>query len=190
MGKTNNVAKVAKDIIAVASAISAVVAAVANAADIAKPTADAIVGEQISKVSVPEVCKKGFPVSLQQATEMLNKKGLQVIAVPVILRDADSKYKDCIDYQVVATNPSPRSKVLPNEVITVKYVTKEVIEASRRIFDEQQQKRADEYAAKENKRIERAEKLAAIQDKIGSGVKNAFSKKGKEDSEIKDNTSI
>lgn len=94
-----------------------------------------------NEVKVPHICKKGFPVDLEQATLMLTGAGLVAIPTEVRSADAHPRYKDCKDMQVVDSDPKPDSKVKSGSSVVVKYVTQDVIDASKLIFSKQSKRK-------------------------------------------------
>lgn len=122
-------------------------------------------------VSVPDLYTKGFPLTLEQATEKLSSEGFGVIASEMVLNDAKAKYRDCIDMQIVDSRPKSREKVKPGTTVIVRYITQDVIDESKRLFVEHERNKAEI----------RAQKTASRQDKIEkvkSGVIKIFSRKG------------
>ena len=114
-------------------------------------------------IFMPELCSKKFPLKLDEAKELLESRGLKALPIEVRLRDASSKYKDCFDLQVVGSDQKPNSKIKPGDTVIVQYVTQEVIDESRRIFEEAEQQKAalkQERAVKRAEQIERAKIVA------------------------------
>lgn len=114
-------------------------------------------------IFMPELCSKKFPLKLDEAKELLESRGLKALPIEVRLRDASSKYKDCFDFQVVGSDQKPNSKIKPGDTVIVQYVTQEVIDESRRIFEEAEQQKAalkQERAVKRAEQIERAKIVA------------------------------
>lgn len=122
-------------------------------------------------VSVPDLYTKGFPLTLEQATEKLSSEGFGVIASKMVLSDAKAKYRDCIDKQIVDSRPKSREKVKPGTTVIIRYITQDVIDESKRLFVEYERNKAEI----------RAQKTASRQDKIDkikSEVTKIFSRKG------------
>lgn len=107
-------------------------------------------------IFMPELCSKRFPLKLDEAKELLESRGLKALSIEVRLRDACVKYKDCFELQVVGSDRKPNSKLKPGDTVIVQYVTQEVINESRRIFEEAEQQKA---ALKQERAVKRAEQM-------------------------------
>ena len=107
-------------------------------------------------IFMPELCSKKFPLKLDEAKELLERRGLKALSIEVRLRDACVKYKDCFELQVVGSDRKPNSKLKPGDTVIVQYVTQEVINESRRIFEEAEQQKA---ALKQERAVKRAEQM-------------------------------
>ena len=107
-------------------------------------------------IFMPELCSKKFPLKLDEAKELLESRGLKALPIEVRLRDACVKYKDCFELQVVGSDRKPNSKLKPGDTVIVQYVTKEVIDESRRIFEEAEQ---EKVALKQERAVKRAEQM-------------------------------
>jgi hypothetical protein len=107
-------------------------------------------------IFMPELCSKKFPLKLDEAKELLESRGLKALSIEVRLRDACVKYKDCFELQVVGSDRNPNSKLKPGDTVIVQYVTQEVINESRRIFEEAEQQKA---ALKQERAVKRAEQM-------------------------------
>ena len=107
-------------------------------------------------IFMPELCSKKFPLKLDEAKELLESRGLKALPIEVRLRDACVKYKDCFELQVVGSDRKPNSKLKPGGTVIVQYVTQEVIDESRRIFEEAEKQKA---ALKQERAVKRAEQM-------------------------------
>lgn len=107
-------------------------------------------------IFMPELCSKRFPLKLDEAKELLESRGLKALSIEVRLRDACVKYKDCFELQVVGSDRKPNSKLKLGDTVIVQYVTQEVINESRRIFEEAEQQKA---ALKQERAVKRAEQM-------------------------------
>lgn len=94
-------------------------------------------------VIVPTIYGGEHRSTIDEAEELLSDRGLLTRVRAVHLEDASVKYRDCIDYQVVDSEPKPKSKVDAGGTVTVWYVTQEVIDKSQRIFDEEQKRKSE-----------------------------------------------
>lgn len=119
-------------------------------------------------VPMPEICSKKFPLKLSEATTLLESRGLKVLPIEVRLRDAGVKYKDYFDSQVIAANCKAGAKLKIGDTVVVQYVTQEVIDEGRRIFEETERQKA---ALKQERVIKRAEQMdrakVAVADTAG-----------------------
>ena len=128
-----NISGVIGAIGAVGGLITAVTPLVEKAIDNAqnKPT------EKIdTKVIIPELYRKGFPIDLEQAEELLTERGLKVSKSKLRMKEADPKYRDYEDTQVIDSNPKQGAKVKVGTTVCLRYITAEVIEESQKIFDD------------------------------------------------------
>lgn len=136
-----------------------------------------------NRILMPELCSKKFPLKLSEAKELLEGRGLKVLPIEVRVRDAGVKYKDCFELQVVGADRKANAKLKPGEVVLVQYVTQEVINESRRIFDAEEEQRAVLKQERAVKRAEQMEKAkTAVTDLAGkaqSGVEKLVRRDGK-----------
>ena len=116
---------------------------------------------------VPSLYEKGFPFGLEEAIEMLENRGLDVLPSKISIHHADPKYKDCFDGQVVDSNPKQKTKVAIGSKIALKYVTQEVIDESRRM-----QAELDRVKLEEKNR--RKEQLGSFVNKAKSESKKLW----------------
>ena len=126
-------------------------------------------------IFMPELCSKKFPLKLDEAKELLESRGLKALPIEARLRDACVKYKDCFELQVVGSDRKPNSKLKPGDTVIVQYVTQEVINESRRIFEEAEQQKA---ALKQERAVKRAEQMERA--KVVAGDTAAKAKAGVE----------
>lgn len=99
--------------------------------------------ERKTLVEVPALYVKGFPVSIKQAKKLLEKKQLKCSFIKLPLSEADGKYRNCVASQVIKTEPKAKEKVEPGTHVLVKYITRDVIEESKRLFEEERSKRQE-----------------------------------------------
>lgn len=121
-------------------------------------------------IFMPELCSKKFPLKLDEAKELLDSRGLKALPIEVRFRDACVKYKDCFELQVVGSDRKPNSKLKPGDTVIVQYVTQEVIDESRRIFEETEQQKA---ALKQERAIKRAEQVECAKAVAGDTAAKA-----------------
>ena len=119
--------------------------------------------ENKALVEIPEIYSSDFRLKLKDAMDWLKEDGLN--AAPVIVQP-NIKFKDCSDLEIVGTNYKLGKKVKPGTRIILKYVTTDVIEDSRKLFDESERQKAE---AKQKK----AEQSAKNKQKLEQTVANA-----------------
>lgn len=165
------------------------VTAVTTLLTVAKPVADTI-QDYASKtsedrkrlVSVPELYSKEYPLSVEQAVELLDNCGLKSTLVKTSIDDADVKYRKCFASQVISTKPKGKQKVEPGTMVLVKYITQEVIDESQKIFEELEAKKNEVALNKKNKHLEREQRTKQIVQEARSKVQKVF-RKNKEDND-------
>ncbi len=116
-------------------------------------------------VTIPPISNREFPVTLDQAIDMLNSCGLKAIPSEIKSTEPNQKYKDCFNFQVVKSNPSQNSKVKPGTPVVLRYVTEEVIMESNKIFVESEKQKADLKMQKALKRSEHRQSIIVVKDK-------------------------
>lgn len=121
-------------------------------------------------IFMPELCSKKFPLKLDEAKELLESRGLKALPIEVRLRDACVKYKDCFELQVVGSDRKPNSKLKPGDTVIVQYVTQEVIDESRQIFEEAEKQKA---ALKQERAVKRAEQMERAKTVAGDTAAKA-----------------
>jgi 2',3'-cyclic-nucleotide 2'-phosphodiesterase (5'-nucleotidase family) len=124
-----------------------------------------------SLVEVPEMYVSDYRLKLEDATRWLEEDGLKVEAV--IVQPA-IEFKDCSDLEVVASNYKLKQKVKPGTRIILSYVNSEVIEASRKLFEESERQKAEDEQMKADKKAEQAMKNKQNIDKTVTAVQNGF----------------
>ena len=168
-----NISGVIGAIGAVGGLITAVTPLVEKAIDNAqnKPT------EKIdTKVIIPELYRKGFPIDLEQAEELLTERGLKVSKSKLRMKEADPKYRDYEDTQVIDSNPKQGAKVKVGTTVCLRYITAEVIEESQKIFDDDVRIKQE---AKEQKAAEKQEKKERLKESVSETMDSAKSGLGK-----------
>ena len=139
--------------------------------------------ERSALVEVPEMYSNDYRLKLDDAKRWLEEDGLRAESVIV---QPNVAYKDCSDMEVVATNFKLKKKVKPGTRIILRYVTLDVIEASKELFIEAEKKKAEEehqkleaQTEKDERKSEKAKKnresldktVGNIQDGLTSAVK-------------------
>lgn len=133
-----------------------------------------------SKVIIPELYRKGFPIDLEQAEELLTERGLKVSKSKLRMKEADPKYRDYEDTQVIDSNPKQGVKVKIGTTVCLRYITAEVIEESQKIFDDsvriKQETKEQKAAEKQEKKERLKESVSETMDSAKSGLEKIFKK--------------
>ena len=128
-----------------------------------------------TKVAVPQLYDSNLRLKLDDAIMALTSAGLKPIPSELTLEEADPKYKNCFDSQVIWSSLKHQQKTQVGTTVIVKYITQEVITASQKMFEEQERQKAEAKRLKTEKReqqIEQAQKViigAAVSAKDGLG---------------------
>jgi len=124
--------------------------------------------EKDALVEIAEVFSEDYRLKLDDAKRWLEEDGLRAEGVVV---QPSIEYKDCSEFEVVASNYKLGNKVAPGTRIILKYVTAEVIKASQRLFEESEQ----EKEKNSQKKTENAVKNKQALDKTITNVQSGFS---------------
>lgn len=163
------------------TAANSTVEVVSSVAPLIQPVVDEIVEAvdyRRGMIRVPELCVKDFRVTLEQAEQQLIAKGLNIIATPLVLADAEPAYRDYIHMQVVDTHPKGRTKVEEGDAVKVRFITQEIIDESKKIFEQQEAERIKLLIAERKKREQ--EKLAKLEAERQAEADKAEQKKQRE----------
>ncbi|MCD7822808.1 MAG: PASTA domain-containing protein [Oscillospiraceae bacterium] len=120
--------------------------------------AGVVIEHRRSLIQIPDLCNAGMLYNVNEAVEVLNASGLRYHLVETKIQEADVKFCDYFDGQVILTIPHANKKVEPGTSVEVKYITQEVIDESKRILAEQEQRKELLALEKSEKRAERSEK--------------------------------
>lgn len=123
-------------------------------------------------VTVPVLYTR-IHLTLEQAVKSVEAVGLKAIPVEIHPQKASAKYKDCFEYQVVDSEPKQNKRVKPGTGIRLIFVTKEVIEESRKIFDAAEGRKAER---KEERATARARQKEIVKQKVTDIVTKTKSK--------------
>lgn len=96
-----------------------------------------------NKVRVPNLNKKGFPITIDDAERRLKKSGLEICKIPLTIQQAESKYRNCRVNEVISSSEKQGTLVDAGYTIDVCYIPEEVIRESQRIFEESELKKQD-----------------------------------------------
>lgn len=149
--------------------IAAGVAMAASIVPLVKPAIDAVrdyadktIEERKKLVSVPELYSKEYPLSVEQAVEILESCGLKATLVKMSTADANIQYRNCFDSQVIKSLPKSKTKVERGTAVLIKYITQEVIDESQQMFDISKKRKEEQHFEKSIKRTERKEKTKQV----------------------------
>ena len=135
------VIKDANEIIGVgAAAIGLVGAAVAVAASVSNATKENRERKRIekaNKIEVPKLKGKKASISLDDHLATLKEIGLKPKKA---LIKPDSKYRKYSDMEVIYTEPKGGKKVNPGSIIYVYYITENIIDKSKKLYEKEKQK--------------------------------------------------
>ncbi len=177
----------AKPIINAAKGVAPIVVPVIDLAKVvapkAKPAFDTVVHyvsktieERKKLVAVPELYLKGYPLTKEQAVDVLNSCGFKAIFVKANLSEANAKYRNCLDMQVIGSTPKAKHKVKPGSTVYVKYITQEVIDESQRMYELAEKQKAEDKIAKAAKQGQRKEKAQRIMTGARNNAKKGIEK--------------
>lgn len=102
-----------------------------------------IIQRRENKVRVPNLNKKGFPITVDDAEKRLKKCGLEICKIPLTIQNAESKYRNCRVDEVISSSKKQGTLVDVGDTIDVRYIPEEVIRESQRIFEESELKKQD-----------------------------------------------
>lgn len=164
MPKLNKLDKMLKNTDKIADHAQAIVA-VAGLVSAAASVIIKIKENEKEKIDISAICgKTGHAMNVDEAKEYLQQIEVKASYVPIKTSEADPKYRDCFEFQVVDVTPS--TKISPNETPIVHYVTCKIIEKSQQLFDEAERQRMIDKEEKQLKRFERKEKIKNGVDKL------------------------
>ena len=126
----------AKDIVAFTAAVGGVIDLGRKGYCLVKEI-DGFKGIRTRKLRVPMIYTDGYPITKMHAETMLKSAGLTSVFIPAQLKDATPKYKDYCEFQVIDSKPKVNTKVDLETQILVKYITQEVINASKQLDEKQ-----------------------------------------------------
>ena len=155
---------------------ASIVPLVKPAIDAVRDYADKTIEERKKLVAVPVLHSKEYPLSVEQAVEILESCGLKATLVKMSTADANIQYRQCFDSQVIKTHPKSKTKVERGTVVLVKYIPQEVIDESQRMFDISEKHKEEQHLEKSIKRTERKENTKRVVNGIISTVQESAKK--------------
>lgn len=127
------------------------------------------------KINISDIyAKDGHPTSLSEAKEYLEKIKVASMGIPLKYSEADPKYRNCIDNQVV--DVQPRGRVAENDTLRLFYVTQDIIDRSKELFEEEQKRLKNQAKEKEMKRLEQKERTKAAATEVAGTIKRGAGK--------------
>ena len=175
--------KTPKKVESTAAVITTGITMVATVIPLVKPAIDAIhdyadktIEERKNLITVPNLYSKDFPLTVEQAEQLLNSYGLKAIFVKISLADANVRYRKYFNSQVVESRPKAKQKVEPGASVLVKYITQEVIDESRRLFEEAENRKIEQLCEKNIKRSKQKENAKRVVSNITDMAKRGAEK--------------
>lgn len=194
MPKLNNLDKTLKGINKIAnhaSAISVVVGLVSTAVTFFVEIAD----KREQKFNVSTCNTIEHPMTIEELKEYLEKAEVKAVYIPMKVSEADPKYRDCFELQVVDVTPSGR--ITRGDIVQVHYITSEVINKSRCLYEDSEQQRTTAELEKQRKQSEQkmrtrhmvTERIDVLKQEIKK-IPTAFYKNGKKASNEQEHNDI
>lgn len=146
------------------------------AIDAVRDYADKTIEERKKLVIVPKLYSSEYRTTSEQAIEILTSLGLKAVLSPTLIADADGKYRNCINNQVIKSEPKAKQKVEPGTTVRVLYITQEVIDESQRLFDESEKQKEEQLLKKSIRRSQRKEKTKQVASGVTDAVKRRVEK--------------
>lgn len=167
---TDSTGKIAAGITVAASVLPLVKPAI----DAVRDYTDKAIEEHKQLVSVPELYSAEYPLTVDQAVELLESCGLKATLVKMSLSDASVQYRQCFDSQVIKSKPKSKQKVERGTSVLVKYITQDVIDESQRMYELAEKHKAELAHSKTLHRIEQKEKTKRVVTKAFAKTKQNF----------------
>ena len=165
------------------SGIAAGITMAASVLPLVKPAIDAVrdyadktIEERKKLVAVPELYSKEYPLTKEQAVEILDSCGLKATLVKAAISDANIQYRNCFDMQVIKSHPKAKQKVERGSSVLVKYITQEVIDESQKMYELAEKQKAEMQIAKVTKQEERKEKTKQMMTDVMSNARKGIEK--------------
>lgn len=158
---------------------ASIVPLVKPAIEAVRDYADKTIEERKKLVVVPKLYSSEYRTTSEQAVEILTSLGLlglKAVLSPTLIDDADEKYRNCVNNQVIKSEPKAKQKVEPGTTVRVLYITQEVIDESQRLFIESEKRKAELLLEKSIRRSERKEKTKQVVSGVADTVKRGVGK--------------
>lgn len=165
------------------SGIAAGITMAASVLPLVKPAIDAVrdyadktIEERKKLVAIPELYSKEYPLTKEQAVEILDSCGLKATLVKAAMSDANVQYRNCFDMQVIKSHPKAKQKVERGSSVLVKYITQEVIDESQKMYELAEKQKTEMQIAKVTKQEERKEKTKQMMTDVMSNARKGIEK--------------
>ena len=93
--------------------VASIVPLVKPAIDAVRDYADKTIEERKKLIIMPKLYSSEYRTTAEQAVEILTSLGLKAVLSPTLIADANEKYRNYIDNQVIKSEPKARQKVEP-----------------------------------------------------------------------------
>ncbi len=124
------------------------------------------------KVKIPILLRKGNVLKVDRAVQLLEQRKFLVQPDPILKQNI--KYRNLVDGQVISFDLDQGSEISKDTLVYVKYITQDIIDASRKLYERQQD-------IKTNKKNIRKEKIKLIVNKPKNFIKSKRKPKDIED---------
>lgn len=113
-------------------------------------------------VKVPDLVRKGFSLTVEEAERLLTNVGLAILSVPLKPAEAAVTYADYFAGQALAVNPKSGKRVAKGTLVVVRYLPEEVLLASQGLAATKAQDKAGQKAAQAQRIAQRKDRLADL----------------------------
>lgn len=124
-------------------------------------------------ITMPKLYKTNFPLDVDYVALKMKEHGFQVLTSKCM--HPDIKFRNYINNQIIETDPKGGKKVQVGQYITLYYITQEVIDASIKIFEDEENVKAERKEKKEIEKQERKEKRKEKVSEVADKAKNTIS---------------
>ena len=176
MSKNKNSNKNVGGIVAGITMVASLLSSAKPAIDAVRDYTDKTIEERKKLVAIPELYSKEYPLTKEQAVEILESCGLKATLVKAVMSDADIQYRNCFDMQVIKSHPKAKQKVERGSSVLVKYITQEVIDECQHMYELAEKQKAEMQIAKITKQEERREKTKQMMTDVVTNAKKGIEK--------------
>lgn len=127
-----------------------------------KPAVDLLhdkIKENRPTITIPELYSKKTRLPLKQAVELLETYGIKAIPRELNVEEANIEYRNCFADQVVNSSPKCGEKIPEGTGVVIEYLSQEVIDESRRIYEEAETRKKQIIEDKKEKRHGQRERV-------------------------------